>query len=100
MRTALDGVPADMQFVGRCLRLNLKTTQMTSVHPKKLLLSKWTAIKPTARQKHFFVLKVIPPEIPGGKIEWIEIEAVYTKRTKRLNWRELQDESIWRQGWK
>ena len=49
---------------------------MTSIHPKKLLLKKWTAIKPIAKEKHFLVTKVVLPEIPDGKIEWIDIEAV------------------------
>ena len=46
---------------------------MTSIHPKKLLLTKWTAVKPVARQKHFLITTVVLPEIPDGKIEWIEI---------------------------
>ena len=72
---------------------------MTALHPKKLLLSKWTAVKPVGRQKHFLVIKVIDPEIEGGKIEWVEIEAVYSKRVRRIAWRDLLDESVWRQGW-
>ena len=32
------------------------------MHPKKLLLTKWTAVQPVARQKHFVVTKVIEPE--------------------------------------
>ena len=35
---------------------------MNPVHPKKLLLTKWTAVQPVARQKHFVVTKVIEPE--------------------------------------
>ena len=72
---------------------------MISIHPKKLLLTKWTAVKPVARQKHFLITKVVLPEIPDGKIEWIEIEAVYTRKTQRIGWHELRDESVWRQGW-
>jgi hypothetical protein len=37
-------------------------TQLTSIHPKKLLLSKWTAVKPIAKQEHFLVTKVIFPD--------------------------------------
>ena len=72
---------------------------MTSIQPKKLLLTKWTAVKPVAKQKHFLITKVLPPEIPDGKIEWIEIEAVYIKKTQRIHWQELRDESVWCQGW-
>lgn len=73
---------------------------MTSLHPKKLLLSKWTAIKPVGRQKHFLVTRVIEPEVDGGKIEWVELEAVMTKKVRRMAWRELQNTQLWQQGWK
>lgn len=72
---------------------------MTSIHPKKLLLTKWTAVKPAARQKHFLVTRVILPEAPALKIDWVEIEAVCTKMSRRIQWRELRNESVWRQGW-
>ena len=29
----------------------------------------------------------------------VEIEAVFSKATQVIAWRELQDHSIWRQGW-
>jgi len=29
----------------------------------------------------------------------VEIEAVFSKATRIINWRELQDASVWRQGW-
>ncbi len=69
------------------------------VNPKKLLLSKWTAVQPVARQKHFLVSKVIEPDEPGGKLEWVEIEAVHSGLARRIGWRELKDGSTWRQGW-
>ncbi|CAN5319837.1 TIGR02450 family Trp-rich protein [soil metagenome] len=72
---------------------------MNAIHPKKLLLSKWTAVRPLAKQKHFLVAKVIAPEVEGGPVEWIEIESVHAKVTRRIAWRELRDETQWRQGW-
>ena len=72
---------------------------MNPVDPKKLLLGKWTAVRPVARQKHFLVSRVIEPDEPGGKVEWIEIEAVHSGRTQRIAWRELRDAAVWRQGW-
>ena len=72
---------------------------MNPLHPKKLLLTKWTAVRPIARQKHFIVTKVIEPSEPEGAIEWIEIEAVHSRRTTRLPWRQLRDPTLWRQGW-
>jgi tryptophan-rich hypothetical protein len=73
---------------------------MNRLSPKKLLLTKWTAVKPIAKQKHFLVSKVILPEPPNEKIEWVEIEAVLTKQVTQIAWRELTDSSLWLQGWK
>ncbi len=72
---------------------------MNALHPKKLLLSKWTAVKSVARQKHFLVVTVIEPEPPEAPVEWVEIEAVYSKKIQRIRWRELLDDTLWRQGW-
>ena len=72
---------------------------MTNLYPKKLLLTKWTAVQPLDKQKHFVVTKVVLPEPPVEKIEWIEIEAVYTKHTRTIRWRDLRDVTVWRQGW-
>ena len=70
-----------------------------SLHPKKLLLTKWTAVQPIAKNKHFLVSKVIAPDPPAVAIEWVELEAVYSKAVIRIAWRALRDESVWRQGW-
>lgn len=72
---------------------------MNALHPKKLLLTKWTAVKPIAKNKHFLVSKVIEPELPEGAIEWVELEAVYSKSQIRLEWRDLRDATQWKQGW-
>lgn len=72
---------------------------MNAVHPKKLLLGKWTAAQPVARRKHFIVAKVIEPDEPDGKVEWIEIEAVHSGERRRIAWRELRDAAVWHQGW-
>jgi len=72
---------------------------MNPLNPKKLLLSKWTAVTPVKKQKHFLVSKVIQPEVPTDPIELVEIEAVFSKAKQIIAWRELQDDKIWRQGW-
>ena len=72
---------------------------MNPLNPKKLLLSKWTAVKPVAKQKHFLVSRVIQPELPTDPIVSVEIESVFSKATQVIAWRELQDDSAWRQGW-
>lgn len=71
---------------------------MRKIQPKKLLLSKWTVANPVAKQKHFLVTKLIRAE-PNDPIEVVEIEAIYSKKTSRIDWRDLRDESVWRQGW-
>ena len=67
--------------------------------PKKLLLSKWTAVVPRLKEKHFVVIRVIEPEPPSVRIDQIELEAIHSRRTCLLHWRELTDSSQWRQGW-
>ena len=72
---------------------------MNLLNPKKLLLTKWTAVKPVAKQRHFLVSRVIKPELPECPIELIEIEAVFSKATQVIQWRELQNSAVWRVGW-
>lgn len=73
---------------------------MNRLSPKKLLLTKWTAVQPIAKQKHFLVSKVITPEPPNETIEFVEIEAVYSKKTTVIAWCDLTDSDRWVQGWK
>ena len=72
---------------------------MNPIHPKKLLLSKWTAVHPVAKERHFVVTKVIEPDEPDGKVEWVDIEAAHSRRVVRIAWRQLRDAAVWRQGW-
>jgi tryptophan-rich hypothetical protein len=72
---------------------------MNPLNPKKLLLSKWTAVTPVSKQKHFLVSRVIQPELETQAVEWVEIEAVFSKATQIIRWRDLQDDLVWRQGW-
>jgi tryptophan-rich hypothetical protein len=61
--------------------------------------SEAAAVKPIAKNKHFLVLKVIEPELPEAAIEWVELEAVYSKAQTRIAWRDLRDATQWKQGW-
>ncbi len=72
---------------------------MNPLNPKKLHLTKWTAVTPVAKQKHFLVSRVIQPELPTDPIALVEVEAVFSKTTQIIAWRELQDDSVWLQGW-
>lgn len=66
---------------------------------KKLLHTKWTAVAPRSKEKHFLVTKVLEPEPPGSPVVSVEIEAVHSKRVQIIGWRELTDVTRWRQGW-
>lgn len=68
--------------------------------PKKLLLTKWTAVQPRQREKHFLVTSVVEPIPPSTTIVEVEIEAVHSRRRFVLPWRDLADGSIWQPGWR
>jgi tryptophan-rich hypothetical protein len=71
---------------------------MNKINPKKLLNSKWTAVTPTNKEKHFIV----------SDIEFDEedivisccIEAVMSKRSIMIEWQVLKDDASWLHGWK
>ncbi|MBB2495724.1 TIGR02450 family Trp-rich protein [Aquipseudomonas ullengensis] len=70
----------------------------TRLNPRKLLLSKWTARQPQNREKHFLVSELFCDE--EGVVLQIELQAVLTQRSERLDWRDLQDGTRWQMGWK
>jgi tryptophan-rich hypothetical protein len=69
------------------------------ISSRKLLSSKWTAVAPTRREKHFAVVRLIEPDPPQLRIVQVELEAVYSGRRFVVDWRELKDATRWRQGW-
>ncbi|HCG6615168.1 TPA: TIGR02450 family Trp-rich protein [Vibrio parahaemolyticus] len=71
---------------------------MNKIHPKKLLLSKWTATSPKNKEKHFVVTEMELDE--DGNVVKCVIEAVMSKREQEMNWQDLKDPELWRQGWK
>ena len=71
---------------------------MNRINPNKLLNSKWTAVQPVNRQRHFIVTKIIRSD--AGFVTACEIEAVLTRKLTELDWRELKDSSRWAMGWK
>ena len=77
----------------------MQATTKRITNPKKLLNSKWTAVTPANKEKHFMVIKLIVPDLPNQPIEYIELEAVHSKRIQLLPWQQLNDATIWLQGW-
>jgi len=74
-------------------------TASNALSQKKLLHTKWTAVSPHNKEKHFLVTKVIEPEPAGSPVVSVEIEAVHSKRARIIEWRELTDTARWRRGW-
>lgn len=79
----------------------------TRLGPKKLLQSKWTAVRPQEREKHFVVIRLLGPDdtpvdatasVATAELR-VLLQAVYSKRTWTLPWRDLTDPARWRQGW-
>ena len=71
---------------------------MTKINPKKLLNSKWTAVTPKNREKHFLVSGSEFDE--EGDVLSCSIEAIMSKRTESIDWQDLKNEELWIQGWK
>ena len=71
---------------------------MNRINPKKLLHSKWTAVAPVNREKHFMITDVEVDE--EGQVIGCEIEAVLFRRQMQIDWSELKDDARWLQGWK
>ena len=71
---------------------------MNKINQKKLLNSKWTAVKPRNKEKHFIVTKI---ELDDNQLV-IEcfIEALLSKRCMSIDWHDLKDKNQWTQGWK
>ncbi|UGA57276.1 TIGR02450 family Trp-rich protein [Vibrio sp. VB16] len=70
---------------------------MNKINPKKLLNSKWTAVNPIKKEKHFLVTEV---EIEGNEVMHCLIEAIISKRTQAINWNDLKNTDNWLLGWK
>lgn len=71
---------------------------MRRINPAKLDGSKWTAVEPRDREKHFIVTRVITGE--GERPVGCILEAIHSRREYHLDWRELADETRWHQGWR
>jgi tryptophan-rich hypothetical protein len=71
---------------------------MNPINPRKLKGSKWTAMHPKNKEKHFVVTEVEYDE-DGAVVECI-LQAIMTQRESNIDWYELKDPTRWRQGWK
>ena len=68
------------------------------INPEKLLRSKWTAVQPRNRQRHFIVTALIRDDTE--KMVECELEAVINKQVFTIDWRILKNPQHWIMGWK
>jgi len=71
---------------------------MNKINPKKLLHSKWTAVNPINKEKHFLVTEIKTDE--EGVVVHCLIEAVINNRAAPIQWADLKNNEHWLQGWK
>ena len=71
---------------------------MNTINPAKLLMTKWSAVKPVRKERHFIVTRLIRDE--EGIITACELEAVINNNLYQLDWQELKDSRKWITGWK
>jgi tryptophan-rich hypothetical protein len=68
------------------------------INPKKLLNSKWTAVEPINKQKHFMVVLI---EYDNDQLiaECI-MQSIMAKEETSIDWRDLKNSEKWLQGWR
>ena len=71
---------------------------INSINPRKLMNSKWTAVKPVRKEKHFIVTEIEFDD--EGAVTTCMIESVMSKRVANIQWKELKNQDQWIQGWK
>lgn len=77
---------------------SVKGANMNQINPAKLHNSKWTAVTPINREKHFLVSEVEYDE--DGSVMSCVIESVLSRKEYSIDWVELKSEEKWIQGWK
>ena len=87
-----------MVWVRTTVAVGGQETMENRINPRKLLNSKWTAVQPARKEKHYLVTDVEFDE--EGLVIYCAIEAVISKRSMPIEWQELKDRSQWSQGWK
>jgi tryptophan-rich hypothetical protein len=71
---------------------------LNKISPNKLLNSKWTAVVPLNKEKHFVITEVEYDE--DGTVILCLIEAIMSKRSTPIHWPDLKNTEQWLQGWK
>lgn len=66
---------------------------------KNLLNSKWSAVRPQNKEKHFLVTRVSGVGRRDSGPARVELEAVLSKRRFEISLEELGKVDLWKQGW-
>lgn len=88
----------DVQGINSIIVLNNLGNSLNKISPKKLLNSKWTAVLPMNKEKHFIITQVDYDE--DTAVILCLIEAIMSKRSTQIYWPNLKDTEQWVQGWK
>lgn len=78
--------------------VNGERVLVNKFNPKKLLNSKWTAVNPAKKEKHFLIIELEFDE--EGDVIRCLMEAVRSNRAAPIEWEELKNKDNWLQGWK
>ena len=70
---------------------------MNKMNAKKLLNSKWTAVNPFNKEKHFLITELELDE--NDAVIHCLIEAVISHQVQLINWEDLKESENWLQGW-
>ena len=70
---------------------------MHTINPNKLHHSKWTAVQPSNKEKHFMVTQLLSDE--EENVVEVVLEAIYSHRELIVPWQNLKDDSVWKVGW-
>lgn len=65
---------------------------------KKLFLSKWTAVEPKNKERHFMVSRLLKDE--NDQVFACVLEAVITTNEYQISPDELKNSECWAMGWK
>jgi tryptophan-rich hypothetical protein len=71
---------------------------VNKINPMKLLNSKWTAVSPVKKEKHFLVSELDFDD--EGEVIHCLLEAVISNRSELIDWKVLKNSDNWLQGWK
>ncbi|MEM7376222.1 MAG: TIGR02450 family Trp-rich protein [Pseudomonadota bacterium] len=71
---------------------------MNRINPNKLLHSKWTAVQPVGKARHFMVVE-LERDVDGVVMRCL-LDAVVVGQASWLDWHALKNADAWRHGWR